>query len=178
MKSLAMLSGDVRMSELLPWCMLHRKADRVLVIARADSARKRRVLIEPEVDRSVQRELGASILRMAWVEAWPVVQLVKHVAKAYVLQLDDRLIREMVRTQDRFFGWNVSNRSALPEDCCIYRPGDPLPIVMSRTHTRDAWLLTDKGPHFPGAIEVPWDEELLAYVPRTDDFIQEIAASR
>lgn len=171
-----MLPADVRMSELLPWCRLHRKADRVLVIARTDSARKRPVLIAPDVDRTVQQELAASILRTAWVQAWPVVQLVKHVAKAYVLQLDDRLLRDMVRMQDRFFGWNVSNRPPLPEDCCIYRAGDPLPIVMSRTHTRDAWLLTSEEPHFPGAVEAPWDDELLAYIPRTEDFVLETTA--
>ena len=167
------LDESARIDDTLEWCIERRSVDRVLMTTRIDTDRRKRVLLEPKVDDTVKRVFGDALLRTPWVTAWPVIELIRHPGKAYIARLDREVVQRMSAVQNRLFGWTESNEPPLPEDPCVYRTGDPLPLLITRTHTRDLWLLHDGEVDLDGAREVAWDPELLEFIPQKPDFVQE-----
>jgi len=166
------LNEKVRVEDVLRWCVESRRANRLMFISRIDTDRSGRELLDPDVDRTVAAIFASDVLRTPWVTAWPVTELVDHVAKAYIIRLDENVMHRASGAQQMLFKWSGANVPPLPEDCCAYRVGDLLPALVTRTHTRDAWLFHDGEVALDMAREAVWDPEILEYIPATPDFVR------
>lgn len=49
----------------------------------------------------------------------------------------------MIETENRLSAWTQWHQPPLPEDLCLYRAGDPVPVLVSVTHDGDAWIFHD-----------------------------------
>jgi hypothetical protein len=167
------LGEDASIREVLTWCIRDRLADSILLATRIDTDSAERSLLEPKVDASVHMIFAASIRRTTWATAWPVTQLIGHPGRVYIIELNSEVVRRMSEVQDRLFGWTQYNDPPLPEDLCAFHVGDSLPSLVSITNEGDAWLLHERQPDVDAAREVPWEDELLKYIPAALDFVKE-----
>jgi hypothetical protein len=145
----------------------------LLVAVRPYIDRADQTTFDPRVADSVATIFGKCILRAASAKAWPGTELIEHVAKVYVIAFNVDIQEQMIRTQKYLSGWKQSSDPPLPEDICLYRDGDPWPMLVTVTHDGDAWLFDDE----PNAafVRIPTIALPADLIPPPPDFIVEAA---
>jgi hypothetical protein len=142
-------SGEVFLSEILDWCLNEHKVDTLLVTSRAFTKRgSEKYTFEKGVERTVKSLFGNELIERLDVNGWPGTELIHHIGRVYVIRFDEKVRKRIVETEKELFGWR--NNRSLPEDICVFRGGSKLPVLVSVTHERDAWVLSNKKSRPPG----------------------------
>lgn len=136
---------------VLEWCLQHHGVDRLMVTARLDRDDPDRSLLAPCVDHAISALFGADILDRRYTSAWPGTRLTDHDGLVVTIAFSEQSIGPMAGAGRLLSDWRHQHSPPLPEDLCLYRQGDPLPVLMSVTHESMAWLITDLPVQLPGA---------------------------
>ncbi len=142
------LNAETSMETILQWSVKDKDVDRLLLSARLDKERKKPVLLRPTLDRTIEQLFGERVLERRLVRRWPGTELYGHNGLVFLIAFDAALIKPMVEIGERLSNWRHNNNPPLPEDPCLFRQGDDWPVLISVTHERDAWILSDERPPF------------------------------
>lgn len=122
------------------WCLACCQVDRLLVTARNDLSRPRE-LDEPRVAETVAELFGGRVLEEIWASAWPGTSLGGGGAsKLWRIAFDEEVRARMVAMENRLVNWHQWHEPPLPADVCLYREGDPMPVLVSMSHQREPWF--------------------------------------
>lgn len=158
------LPYEVELTPVVAWCLEHRGVDRLMVVTRMRS-RKPLLLDKPEVEAAIERIFGDRVLSRRYVRKWPGTRLLEHDALAATVDFSADLLVAMVAAEPSLYGWLANHRPPLPEDLCLWHHGDELPTLVSVSHEREAWILSDREVDLPGAVLDELTPEHLAIPP-------------
>jgi hypothetical protein len=156
------------------WCARERHVDRLLLSARLDQDEKKPVLDKPSLDRFVASTFGNRLLERKLVRRWPGTQLIGHDGVVYVIAFDLSLIAPMRECGPRLSDWRHwrhDGKPPLPEDPCLFRQGDDWPVLVSVTHERDAWVLSERRPPFCDEEPSDFDPEDIGVASAAEGFV-------
>lgn len=142
------LSVDTPLELVFSWCLRERAVDRLLFSMRLYRNPKGRELPETGVEEVVASIFGDKILERIKARRWPGTELIGHDGVVFRVSFDESLVKPMAELGERLSNWRHSNRPRLPEDPCLYRNGDEWPVLVSVTHERDAWIISESRPPF------------------------------
>ncbi|HSG40192.1 MAG TPA: hypothetical protein VLE27_11185 [Thermoanaerobaculia bacterium] len=146
--------------------------DRLLLAAQFDTGYKRkRVLAEPEVEGVVTSLFADRVLERRLVRRWPGTEMSESLALVFVIDFDPGLIQPMAKLGPLLENWRHSNTPPLPEDLCLFRQGDEWPVLISVTHERDAWILSEDRPPFCTGEPFDFKPENLLVPSAEDGFV-------
>jgi hypothetical protein len=153
---------------LLTYCIEERQGDRLLFALRLDGDSG--LPLYPEADAAVQRLVGERIVEKRRARRWPGT--ISHEVDGIVLTipLDRRLSADMVAAGPMLSDWKGWPPPSLPEDLCVYRQGESLPILVSVTHEEDAWILARDRPTRLSVEESELAPDEL-FIPPAPDFV-------
>ncbi|MBA3241726.1 MAG: hypothetical protein H0T60_10920 [Acidobacteria bacterium] len=140
----------VSLGEVMSWCLLQHHVDRMLVALRLEQHGNKWRYANEAAGESVKALFAPFILTGFQASEWPGTQLVGHPGFVYVLNFDEAVKNIVLATQPSLDKWGHSEDLPLPEDICLFKEADSHPILVSRTHDLDAWLITDKEPTLQG----------------------------
>lgn len=164
------LDSSVRFSTVSHWCLSNHQVDRLLVSTRLDQDAPKRGLLAPRVHGSIEQIFAGRIVTTLFATAWPGTELVDHCGLVYVIRFDEDLSMRIAAFQDCISKWTQWHEPPLPEDLCLFREGDELPVLVSVTHEGDAWLVTDRGLTLEGVERAPLSLAQLL-IPRGQFFV-------
>jgi hypothetical protein len=145
MKTWALPPG-IPLEHVLSWCLRERAVDRLLLAMRLQKDERGREVPEPEVEDLIDSLFGDKILMRKKARRWPGTELVGHEGVVFLVSFDSSLIEPMVQAGELLHDWRHGNRPRLPEDPCLFRAGDEWPVLVTVTHERDAWILSEDRP--------------------------------
>ena len=152
------------LSKVFEWCREERAVDRLLcsAVTRTDNRTKVLALGEPSIENLVVSLFGGRLLERKLVSRWPGTKLSSSKYTVFLASFDPSLIKPMAKLGRRIEDWRHIHEPPLPEDLCLFRQGEEWPVLVSVTHERDAWILSEERPPF--CLKTPSDlapEELL-----------------
>jgi hypothetical protein len=142
------LNVDTPVEEILNWCIAEKGVDRLLLSALLDHYAKKPVLAKPIVEKTITSLFGDRILERSFATRWPGTELYESQSLIFVVSFDVSLIQPMADAGPLLSNWRLSNKPPLPEDPCLFRQDDEWPVLISVTHERDAWILSEERPPF------------------------------
>jgi len=164
------LDSSIRFSTVSHWCLANYQVDRLLVSTRLDQDAPQGGLLAPRVHSSIEQMFVGRIVTTLFATAWPGTELVDHCGLVYVIRFDEDVGMRMAAIEEYISKWTQWHDPPLPEDLCLYRRGDEVPVLVSVTHEGCAWLLTERGMTLEGAERSPLSvAELL--IPRGQFFV-------
>jgi hypothetical protein len=154
-------SPDLCLSKVLNWCLREHQVDTLLVAHRPPPTGLRNEHDRgcfPGIDSAVRTVFGDRIIKSFWASGWPGTQLFAN-GRVYVIRFDETVAKRMASLEDRLFAWDGSAERRLPEDLCVFRDGSRLPVLVSVTHEKDAWIISDKKSQPPGFTDSSFKPE-------------------
>jgi hypothetical protein len=152
---------------VLTWCQERRRVDRLLVATRLDRESKKPMLLYPGVAESVRRIFGKQVLHETMARRWAGTELIGHSGKVYLIAFNEDVKQRMIEAENRWGAWTGNHTPPLPEDLCLFRDGDAVPLFVSVTHDEEAWIFDDepvpRNLATPSKIRLP--EDLLPPPP-------------
>jgi len=139
-------SADIYLSEILSWCIENRGVDILLLSSRQSFGSRGKGSYSRDVDGTARSLLGKKLISSFEASGWPGTKLVDHKGRIYVSGLDVELARKMIQIEDKLFEWLNVQPKALPEDLCLFKRDEKLPVFISVTHERNAWVIADSRP--------------------------------
>jgi len=139
---------DSALDLVLRWCRKERAVDRLLLSARLGRGPKAKEAPIQEVEDLVASLFGDRVLERKRARRWPGSELMETDGIVFLVRFDETLIEPMSNAGGRLSDWSHRDSPRLPEDPCLYREGDPWPVLVSVTHERDAWILHPERPPF------------------------------
>lgn len=152
MMELTCWEADARVAaldEITVWA-LERHVDRMVVALRLNQIGNKWRYAEPKAGEFFQAQFGSFILTGFQAAEWPGTELIDHPGFVYVVKFDEEVREVVLRTQPSLAKWRHNENPPLPEDICLFREADSHPILITRTHDLDAWLISDKEPELQG----------------------------
>lgn len=140
----------VSLSEIMSWSLEHHAVDRMLVALRLQQVGNKWRYMEPEAAEILHSQLGPYVLTGFQAAAWPGTELIGHPGFVYVLTFDEQVMEIVLRIQPSLAQWQHSEKPSLPEDVCLFRESASYPILISRTHDLNAWLISETKPELQG----------------------------
>lgn len=131
------------LNDVLTWCVERRHVDRLLVATRLDCDATQPVLLVPAVEESVARIFGRHVLHETLASKWAGTQIIGYSGKVYLIEFNTEVHERMVALENKWSAWMDLHNPPLPEDLCLFRQGDSMPVLVSVTHDGDAWILDD-----------------------------------
>jgi len=166
------LPAQVPIVEVFEWCYKERQVDRLLLSARSElDKRKGLVLRRPSIEGLIAALFDERVLERKWVRKWPGSELVNAKAVVYLISFDASLIKHMAEVGERLEDWRHARQPPLPEDPCLFRDGDEWPVLVSVTHERDAWILSEERPSFCLKEPFEFDPDSLLVPPASQGFL-------
>jgi len=107
--------------------------------------------LSPHIKVFIENAFGRNILDSFMVSGWPGTELIGHVSRAYLINFSEEIQYKMIRLENRLFQWIDNNKPPLPEDLCLFKQGGLYPNLISVTHEKDAWLVSEKKIQFQEA---------------------------
>ena len=151
-------SGDLLLSELLPWCLERGGVDTLLLSSHQSFGKSGKGEYHGAVDPNTKKILGHNLIACFQARGWPGTKLIKHKGRVYVANFDAQLALMMTKIEDSLFNWLNVRDKALPEDICLFKRGERGPVFVSVTHERDAWILAETcPPGFTSSSDRPED---------------------
>lgn len=138
------------LSEIMSWCLHHHAVDRMLVALRLHQVGNKWRYADQAAGEAVKALFGPYILTGFQASEWPGTELIGHPGFVYVLTFNEDVKNIILGTQPSLDKWRHGETPSLPEDICLFKEGDLNPILFSRTHDLDAWLITDEQPELQG----------------------------
>lgn len=155
--------GEIHLSEILTWCLEKEGVDTLLLTSRQSFGKSGKGEYDKGVDPKTRNILGKNLIACFEARGWPGTKLIKHKGRVYVAAFDAQLAKKMAKAEDNLFKWNNVSRKALPEDVCLFRRGAKAPTLISITHDRDAWIISETCP--PGFTASTFAQEGLYIWP-------------
>jgi hypothetical protein len=153
MMQLTCWQADARtasLSEIMSWCLRHHAVDRMLVALRLEQVGNKWRYSDQAAGENVKSLFDKYILTGFQASEWPGTELIGHPGFVYVLTFNEDVRNIILSTQPSLEKWQDGENPSLPEDICLFKESDLHPILVSRTHDLDAWLITDKKPELQG----------------------------
>jgi hypothetical protein len=170
--------SDVHLDPLFAWALDHAGADRILVVC----PRWRRGLLRRLVSPSepVAREiLGQALLAEIPTMVWPVTEMLEGPPDlAFVARFGMSEAQAMLARQPLLFSWLQTHQPPLPEDICLFKDGDSLPVFFSTTHEKRAWAICHSIPPFAPDAAPASLEELRTNIPVGPNFVMNARQQR
>jgi hypothetical protein len=154
---------DVRLSEILPWCLENCGVDTLLVTSRQSFGKSGKGMYDRKVDSTTRKLVGEKLITSFEARGWPGTKLINHKGRVYIAEFDTQLSARMTEVQDSLFKWRNVDPLALPEDICVFQRGARLSTFISVTHERQAWVIAEKCP--PGFTASTFAPEDLCIWP-------------
>ena len=145
--------ADVRealLNEILVWALEHHAVDHMLVVLRLNQVGNKWRYADPQAGEFVQSQFGPYIVTGFQAAEWPGTELVGHPGFVYAVNFNAEVKELILRTQPSLAEWQHHSTPPLPEDICLFREGDDHPVVVTRTHDLDAWLISQTKPELQG----------------------------
>ena len=140
---------DASFEEIMTWCLEHHSVDRLLLVLRLDPVGNKWRYANLKAGEVLKSQFGPYIITGFPAIEWPCTTLTQP-AFVYVLRFNEEVKEVVLRTEPSLGKWEHVTPSALPEDPCLFKEGDPNPVLVSTTHQNLAWLLSDRTPNLPG----------------------------
>ena len=140
----------VSLSEIMSWSLEHHAVDRMLVALRLQQVGNKWRYVEPRAAELFHSQLGSYVLTGFQAAAWPGTELIGHPGFVYVLTFDKQVMEIVLRTQPSLAQWQHSENPSLPEDICLFRESASHPVLITRTHDLNAWLISETKPEPQG----------------------------
>jgi len=137
---------DVHLSEILLWCLKNGRVDTVLVSSWQSFDESGMGKYAPGVDIKAKKIFGENLIACFQARGWPGIRLSKHKGRVYVSKFDTQLAMKMAKVEDKLFSWLNVSRKKLPEDICLFKQGEKLPVLISVSHEREAWVIAQSRP--------------------------------
>jgi hypothetical protein len=135
---------------LLDWAVRRHKADRVLMVIRAEKHGKGWRPLDPLAFEWITKQLTPFSVKSFLAKGWPGTLLSDSLAFVHVFKFDKRVRDILLQTEARLQNWLHNRDVPLPEDICLFRADATLPVLMSVTHEGSAWLIDDHRPRLAG----------------------------
>ena len=142
------VSVDTSMQQILEWSLREKGVDRLLLSAYLDPHENKPVLLRPTLEETIKALFGSRLLERKLVRRWPGTELYEHYGLVFLIAFDSGLVKPMAEAGKCLVNWRHNNNPPLPEDPCLFREGDDWPVLVSVTHERDAWVLSEDRPPF------------------------------
>ncbi|HEX6900066.1 MAG TPA: hypothetical protein VF789_10150 [Thermoanaerobaculia bacterium] len=165
------VSADTPLEAIFTWCSEKRGVDRLLLSARLDKEKKRPTLLRPTLSETVDQIFGDHLLSTRMVKRWPGTELYGHKGVVFLVAFDPTLISSMAQVGTLLSNWRHNNNPPLPEDPCLFRQGDEWPVLVTVTHERDAWILSDERPPFCSGEPFVFKPDNLLVPPASEGFV-------
>jgi hypothetical protein len=166
------ISTDTPLRAILDWCLSEHQVDRLLLSARLEKGRRKSVFTKPSLEQAVTSLFGDRLLTRKVARKWPGTELIGHDGMIFVIAFDSSLVDPMCELGETLGAWLHSRDSPLPEDPCLYKQGDDCPVLVSVTHERDAWILSNTKPPFcVKALPFQYDPKNLLVPPASRGFM-------
>ena len=145
------------LDEIMNWCLQHHAVDHMLVGMRLDQVGNKWRYHDPEAGEFLQSQFGSYILTGFQASEWPGTRLLVQPGFVFVLTFNEEVKELILRTQPSLSKWQHGEDPPLPEDICLFRETASHPILVTRTHDLDAWVISDKDPKLQGfrKIDIP-----------------------
>ncbi|HKY27373.1 MAG TPA: hypothetical protein VJM12_05440 [Pyrinomonadaceae bacterium] len=143
----------VSLSETLRWCLDHHGVDRMLAVLRLTQIGNKWCYDEPKAAEFFESQFSSYILTGFQAAEWPGTILIDHPGFVYVLAFDEEVKEAVLRVQPSLAKWEDGENPPLPEDICLFKESATHPVLVSRTHDLDVWLISDTEPNLQGFIK-------------------------
>lgn len=159
--------GKIHLREILTWCIEKEGVDTLLLSARQSFGKSGKGKYEEGVDPVTRNLLGNNLIECFEARGWPGTKLINHRGRVYVSAFDSQLAKKMAKVEGSLFKWSNVSRNNLPEDICLFRKGANVPALISITHDRDAWVISQTcPPGFMASTEEPyiWHQKYFCWL--------------
>ncbi|MGI0016000.1 MAG: hypothetical protein ACREBU_21475, partial [Nitrososphaera sp.] len=143
-------TGSVLLDGILDWCLREHQVDTLLATARSSVDQRGIRSFERAVDSAAKSIFGDRLIKRFDAYGWPGTKLIRHTGWVYVVRFDEAMKQRIVDTENELFEWTHYKPRPLPEDICLFRSGSRYPALVSVTHERDAWIISDRKLSPPG----------------------------
>lgn len=159
------LPPPVELAMILRWSIKQASANRLQTAIRLDQRTAKPDASAAQAIAALHDLAGDRILVETDTSAWPGTELIGHVGRVFVLELDLALAEALAETEPILGNWTHFEGKPLPEDLCAFQEGAPFPAFYSVTHESDTWVLAKRQPKLPGIqLSLRNPEDLL--IPR------------
>ena len=141
---------EVSLSDIMRWCLDQHGVDRMLVALRLTQVGNKWRYLQPKAAEFFKSQFAPYILTGFQAAAWPGTELISHPGFVYVLAFNDEVMELTLRIQPSLAKWQDGEDPPLPEDICLFKESASHPVLISRTHDLDAWLISDTDPNLQG----------------------------
>ena len=139
----------ISLSEAMRWCLDHHGVDRMLVALRLQQVGNKWRYEEPKAAEFFASQFGPYILTGFHAAEWPGTKLIVP-GFLYVLAFNEEVMELALRTQPSLAKWQDGEDPPLPEDICLFKESASHPVLVSRTHDLNVWLISDTEPNLQG----------------------------
>ena len=149
------------LDELIEWCVSNHAVNRMLVAIRMRQVGKRWQADSREVETNTEKIFKGHVVKSFLASAWPSTELIGQPGRVYVIELTEEVKSAIIGTENILGNWLHNSAKSLPEDICFFRDGDESPALVSCTHEKSAYLLTEKNDvrlPFVSKSDVRWEE--------------------
>ena len=165
------LPDSIELSTLLSWCRSAHGADRLLLANRQIYKSRQGELISPSAYMTAISLFEDRVLQERLARRWPGTVSTEQDCLIQIVEFDLPAIDSICSVSSNLFDWVSSADPPLPEDPCLFRRGATWPVLVSVTHERDAWLLSDERPPFDGIERSRFTPDELYIPPAESDFL-------
>jgi hypothetical protein len=162
---------DSDLAVVFAWCLKERAVDRLLLTGRLGRGSKSEAAQKAEMEDLVTSLFGDKVLERKMARKWPGTELLQSRALVYRIRFDESLLQPMSEMGGRLSDWWEGDPPRLPGDPCLYREGDPWPVLVSVIHERDAWILSPNRPPFCSKEPFEFRPENLMVPTAAEGFI-------
>ncbi len=141
---------DAQLGPIFEWCLERHGVDRLLVVERSATANGRHYTFDSRVTASVGRIFGTAAMQKFRAARWPGRQVFGHRERVHLIRFDSEVAARMLSVEPTLRGWQHGHPLSLPEDPCLFRAGDDLPVLLSVTIHSEAWIVSEDRPSVPG----------------------------
>lgn len=104
----------------------------------------------PSAETWITQRLGEFVIDRFLAGGWPGSLLTNSPAVVFVCQFSDDVKAIILNEEPKLQNWTHSRKQPLPEDICLFQSEGDLPVFISVTHEKDAWLISETRPRLRG----------------------------
>ncbi len=163
------LDVNAPLDDVFEWCIQNHSVDRILLALRMQQVHGRWGPLVPGLDTKAKQLFGAHLVDSFLASAWPATKLIQHPAQIMIIAFNAETKRTVLENGSTLSAWLHNAQSPLPEDLCLFSEKSAMPVLVSCTHERDAWLITDKAMTLRGTAKARLKTAELT-IPQTKYF--------
>ncbi len=139
--------------ELLSWCLNQHNIDRMLVVLGMEQQQGNRYFTQRELKHLPKTLFGPNVLEDLRASEWPGTKLIGGAAHVFLVKFDESIAEVILRTEPDLTKWLYRSNRPLPEDMCLFNSSADSPTLISVTHEKLYWIITEQKPKLAGVRE-------------------------